>query len=79
VNTLLQIEWDRVNNRFLFSRDQGVATAVPYTVNDSADPGNSFKSVGTRTDVANCASAPRAFGFIDARFDNVAVNSTAKP
>lgn len=79
INTLLQIEWDRVNKQFLFSRDGGVPTAVPYTVNDTLTPGNDFRSVGTRTHVASCASAPRAFGSIDARFDNVSVNASAKP
>ncbi len=80
VYTFLQIEWDKANKQFLFSRDKGVATPLPYNdIDDSADPGNPFKSVGTRTDVANCASGPRAFGYVDARFDNVQVNASAKP
>lgn len=78
-NVLLQIEWDRLNKQFLFSRDKGTPSAVAYTVDDSADPGNVFKTVGTRTDVASCASGPRAFGYVDAKFDNVSVNASAKP
>jgi hypothetical protein len=77
---VLQVDWDRANDQFLFSRDKGAATAVSYAgIDDSADAGNSFKSVGTRTNVAACASGPRAVGYIDARFDNVQVNTTAKP
>jgi hypothetical protein len=77
---VLQIEWDRANNRFVFGRDYGATTAnIAYTVDDAADPGSVFKSVGTRVDAANCASAAPGMGFIDARFDTVNVNSTAKP
>ena len=78
-NVLMQVDWDRTNKQFLFSRDKSAATALAYAVDDSADPGNPLKIVGTSTTVANCASAPRAFGYIDARFDNVAVNASAKP
>ena len=79
-NVTMQVDWDRANKQFLFSRDKGAVTAMSYAgFDDSADPGVPFKQVGTRTTVANCASGPRTFGFIDARFDNVQVNSTAKP
>ncbi|HRI17663.1 MAG TPA: hypothetical protein PL196_03990 [Burkholderiaceae bacterium] len=78
-NILVQMEWDRANKRFLFSRDKGAPTAVAYTQDDSADPAVPFKYVGTRTTVASCASGPRAFAFIDTRVDNVAVNASAKP
>lgn len=81
VNTTLQIEWDRANRQFLFSRDKGVPTAVPYPagMSDDADPGISYKSVSTNNTVANCASGPRAYGLMDVRFDNVQVNASAKP
>lgn len=77
----LQIEWDRVNKQFVFVRDKGAQTAsVSYAgFDDSADPGSIFKSVGTRTNPANCASGPRPYAFVDARFDNVQVNVSAKP
>ena len=79
-NVVLQVDWDRANKQFLFSRDKGTPTPVSYAgIDDSADPGAVFKSAGTRTVVANCASGPRAYGFIDARIDNVQVNTTAKP
>lgn len=77
----LQIEWDRANKQFVFIRDKGAQTAsVSYAgFDDSADPGSVFKSVGTRTNPANCASGPRPYAFVDARFDNVQVNVSAKP
>ena len=78
-NALLQIDWDRPNKRFLVSRDKGAPMAIAYDVDDSADPGNLFKAVGTYTVVANCASGPRAYGYVDVKFDNVAVNAAAKP
>jgi len=78
-NIVVQMEWDRANKRFLFSRDKGTPTAVAYTVDDSADPGVPFKYVGTRTTVASCASGPQAYAHIDVRADNVAVNASAKP
>lgn len=78
-NILVQMEWDRANKRFLFSRDKGAPIEAPYTQDDSAEPGVPFKYVGTRTTVPSCASGPRAFAHIDARADNAAVNASAKP
>ena len=52
---------------------------MAYTVDDSYDPGSVFKLVGTDAEVANCTGAPRPYGYIDAKFDNVAVNASAKP
>ena len=78
-STLLQIDWDRANRQFLFSRDKAAPTALAYSVDDSAEPGAPFKGVGTQTYVANCASGPRATAYIDAKFDNVEVNASAKP
>lgn len=86
-NVLLQIEWDKVNKQFIFTRDatgpSPVTAVVSYNtstiaLDDSAEPGNMFKTVGTRTDVANCAAGP-VRAFIAAQFDNVSVNKTAKP
>lgn len=85
---LLQLEWDRALKQFTFTRDAGTANAASATISyntqnlsldDSAEPGNMFKSIGTRTDVANCTSNLQANGYIDAQFDTVAVNKTAKP
>jgi hypothetical protein len=84
-NVLLQIEWDRALKQVSFVRDQGAQSGtVSYndgnrTLDDSAEPGNPFKSVGVRTDVANCASGPRTTGYVAAQFDYVSVNKSAKP
>lgn len=79
-NVTMQVDWDRANKQFLFSRDKGAPTAVSYAgLDDSADPGSIFKNVSTRITVANCASGPRTVGYIDARFDNVQVNTAGKP
>lgn len=78
-SVLLQLEWDRANKRFLFSRDKGVAQAIGYTLDDSADAGRPVKTLLAATTLARCASGPRTVGSVDARFDNVAVNASAKP
>lgn len=84
-NVLLTMEWDPSVRSFRFSRDNGATWAsVAYdgaglSLDDRAEPGNLFKSVGLRTDVANCSGGPRAEGYIDAQFDNVAVNRSAAP
>lgn len=84
-NVLLTIEWDKPGKLFRFSRDNG-ATWFPVSYNtaeisldDSYEPGNMFKSIGLRTDVANCTGGPRAEGYIDAQFDNASVNKSAAP
>lgn len=78
-SVLLQLEWERANKRFLFSRDKGSALPIAYTLDDSADPGRPEKALLAGATLANCASGPRTVGDIDARFDNVAVNASAKP
>jgi len=75
----LQVDWDRAGKQFLFSLDKGAATAVGYTVDDSADAGNGLKTIGMRTNAASCMSGPRTVAFIDGKFDNVQVNATGKP
>jgi hypothetical protein len=75
----LAIEWDRALNKFTFVRDNGAASAtIPYSLSDGVEPSVSFKSVGTRTEVANCTAAATSAS-IDATFDNVNVNTRAKP
>jgi hypothetical protein len=77
---VLQLEWDKVAKRFTFLRDNGAQSAfVNYTVSDRIAPGNSFKQLGLRTDLENCASGPRVYGAIDVRYDNVSVNAKARP
>ena len=80
-SVLLQMEWDKLAKTLVFSRDQGASTAtIPYgSLDDNTEPGNPFKSMALRNEVANCASGPRALGYISARFDSAAVNKAAKP
>ena len=84
-NVLLTLEWDRAAKLFRFSRDNGLTwfpvsyNTAALSLDDSAEPGNMFKSIGTRTDVPNCVGGPRASAFIDAQFDLVSVNKSAAP
>jgi hypothetical protein len=79
----LTLQWDQPNKQFVFSRDLGTpqaATAtIPYTQPDTSPPGNLYKELTVRTDVANCASGPQTTGYIDALFDNVSINKSALP
>ena len=83
----LEMQWDALNDRFLFSRDEGKMTgSVVYgaflnastgqPIQDSSPPGSLNKSLSTRMFVPNCASGPRISGMVDASFDNVFVNSS---
>ena len=75
----LAIEWDKATKTFTFIRDNGTASgSTVYAVNDSIEPGNSFKQVGTRIDVPNCTAA-RTVNAVDATFDTFSVNTKAKP
>lgn len=74
-----QIDWDKPNKTFLFTRDTNPPVSVSYTQSDTALPGNRFKGLQTRTILANCFSGPRTEATIEARFDNVAVNASAAP
>jgi hypothetical protein len=79
----LQLQWDQAGKQFVFTRDPGTATAasasIAYTVGDTATPGYPYKAISVRTDVLACMSGPLTQGFVDASFDNVAVNKSAAP
>lgn len=76
----LTVEWNKLAKKFVFSRDGGANTGeIAYTVSDVAGPGRPLQGIGVRSDVANCASGARPTGFMDASFDNVYINRTAKP
>jgi hypothetical protein len=78
--TTVQLQWDKPNKQFLFSRDSGSSSGtIKYTDSDAQSPGVPFKRVGTRTDLASCLSNPRVTGYVDASFDNVSVNKSAAP
>lgn len=78
--TTVQMQWDQPGHAFLFARDNGASSgAVGYTESDALPPTQPFKQLSTRMEVANCLSAPRVSGLVDAKFDNVQVNKSAAP
>lgn len=77
----IQVDWDKASKRFIFTRDADASTAktVSYTEDDSTAPVLPFKSLQTRTQLANCYTGPAVEGLIDARFDDVYVNTSGLP
>ena len=73
-----KLEWDKAAKTFTAVRDGSITSVVPYTQSDRAGPGNPFKNLSTRTNLANCTGA-RPVGSIDASFDSIAVNRSAAP
>lgn len=71
-----QIDWDQANKKFIFTRDAATVVEVPYTLSDTTGPSSPFKSLQTRTSLAHCFSGERTTADIEAKFDNVAVNSS---
>lgn len=68
-----QIDWDRKNNLFRFTRDKTTSVDVPYTEADSSGPSLAFANVSLRTDAANC-TAGRVKAGLSAEFDNVSLS-----
>lgn len=78
--TTVQMQWDKPNKQFLFSRDSGAESgSVVYSASDANSPGAPFKQVDERQDVASCVGAAPLTGAIDATFDSIAVNKSAAP
>ncbi len=75
----LWIRWDQANNRFLFKRDLEPWQIIPYAFSDATPPSLQTKGLGVSTYVANCNSLPVPDAFVEATFDNVAVNASAVP
>ena len=76
----LEIQWDKPNKRFLFTRDAGAFTGtIAYTDNDSHSPGVPFKVLDLRSDFANCIASSPLTGSVNASFDTVSVNRSAAP
>ena len=65
--------------RFLFTRDDGAAVPLSYTVVDDFATHAPFSSASVRNTVPNCTTAPRPTSMIDALFDDLAVNKSALP
>lgn len=66
-----QIDWDKKNNRFQFTRDGTTSGQVSYADADNTPPAQMFNNVSLRSEVANCASSPRVKAGISALFDNI--------
>lgn len=80
VNTdvTLQLQWDPVNNRFLFQRNNLPPVISTYTDQDTEKPGFGFKTLEVVGFPENCTTNPRPQAFMDATFDNVQVNQSAQ-
>jgi len=75
--TTLRIEWDQLNHRFIFQRDDQPEVIAPYDVADELPPDIVQKRLEIAHQVANCTATPttpRPAAFMEARFDDVAVN-----
>ena len=66
------------SNNAIYYRGTDPVQRVNYVVSDAQAPGNNYRQVGTRNYLANCL-AGRTSGFMDAKFDNVYVNTSAAP
>jgi hypothetical protein len=73
------MQWDKANNRFLFKRDLAPWVIIHYSQSDATPPSQQMKGIGVSTYVANCNSLPLPDAFVEATFDNVAVNASAVP
>lgn len=76
---LAALAWDPARDRFLFQRDGAPAVPAGYTVPDSSPSGSPNVHIGVRNAVPNCTAAPAPWGYVDATFDDVAVNRSAAP
>jgi hypothetical protein len=74
----LEVQWDHANHQFIFTRDSNAPVDAPYTLADTQPPGEPYKDLDLRVDVANCTAAP-VTGYVNASFDNVFVNRSAAP
>jgi hypothetical protein len=71
---VVQVDWDKKNNLFRFTRDKTTVVEQPYTEVDSVGPSLPFANVSLRNEAANCLSGPRAKTGIAAEFDDVRLN-----
>lgn len=75
----LRLEWDKPRKRFNFYRGTDPVKRLTYVLSDSQPAYFTFRQIGTRTQIANCLSGARGTAFVDAKFDNFAVNVSALP
>ena len=76
----VEMQWDKTNKQFLFSRDNGTRNGSVAYGSLGYDhlwaPGVENKNLQARLTLPNCHSGSRVSGMIDAIFDNVAVNNS---
>jgi hypothetical protein len=79
-SALLALVWDPDNDRFIFLRDS-LAQFIVYNYNgiltDTDPPGIVHKRVELRAQIENCATGPRASGFMELLIDKFWVNQSA--
>ncbi|MBI3245361.1 MAG: hypothetical protein HYZ50_02505 [Deltaproteobacteria bacterium] len=77
--TMLSLQWDPDNDRFLVQVNDNPVEELPYTVTDAESPSVETKGLQVATGVPNCTTAPRPVAFLEANFDDVMVNASAVP
>jgi len=65
-----QIDWDKKNNKFRFTRDRTTVQETPYTEDDSFAPSLAFANLSLRNEAANCTAVKVKSG-LSAEFDDV--------
>lgn len=75
----VKFDWEPDKDRFNFYLGSGAVQRLSYAgYSDATPPSVPLKVIGTRTILESCM-AGRIEGGIDARFDNLSVNSSAAP
>ncbi|MGM9489160.1 hypothetical protein [Ideonella sp. YS5] len=70
---LAQVDWDKKNNKFRFTRDKTTIQETPYTEDDSFEPSLGFANLSLRNEAANCTATKVKSG-LSAEFDDVRLN-----
>ena len=73
----LTLQWDKLNNQFIFQRDNDLPVNVPYTVSDTFSPVIPFKQLVVQGIFQFNAEWPWPMTSVEASFDNVYVNQFA--
>lgn len=71
--TSLQIDWDKKNNLFRFTRDKTTVVDTPYTESHGTAPSLPFANLSLRNEAANCLSGPKVKSGLAAEFDDVRI------
>ncbi|MFZ2988116.1 hypothetical protein [Ideonella sp.] len=71
----LQIDWDKKNSQFLFTRGKEAAVPASYLgLKHTVAPARPFNNVSIRTAVANCMGSPRVKAGMAASFDVIGIS-----